>query len=349
MATALVLGGSGQVGQAVVPALLGDGWDVRVLCRGTGDHIAHVRAWGAQPVAGDRRDDGVLDRAIGSGVDVLVDAIGYDDRDAAALLAHRDRIGAVVVISSAAVYADPAGRSFETDEFPVLPVPVPESGRTVAPGRDSYAAGKVALERAWLADDTVPTTVLRPGAIHGPGCIQPREWLFVKRALDGRDVRVLAYGGESRFHTTSTVVLAELVRLAAAAPGSRVLNAADPVALTVAEIGAAVHAVMGHDARTVTLTGGPHGDVGRTPWSVPSPVVLDLSAAERELGYVAPGGYEQTMPAAVEWLVDRAARGPWREAFGGFARMEAGHDLFDYAAEDAYLARAEQATRDGRG
>jgi hypothetical protein len=29
--------------------------------------------------------------------------------------------------------------------------------------------------------------------------------------------------------------------------------------------------------------------------------------------------------------------------------MEAGHDLFDYAAEDAYLARAEQATRDGRG
>jgi hypothetical protein len=33
-----------------------------VLCRGTADHIAHVRAWGAQPVAGDRRDDGVLER-----------------------------------------------------------------------------------------------------------------------------------------------------------------------------------------------------------------------------------------------------------------------------------------------
>ena len=348
MATALVLGGSGQIGRAAVPALLDDGWDVRVLCRGTGDHVAEVRSWGAQPVVGDRRDDGALDRAIGSGVDVLVDAIGYDDRDADALLAHRDRIGAAVVISSAAVYADAAGRSFETDEFPVLPVPVPESGRTVPPGRESYAAGKVALERAWLADDSVPTTVFRPGAIHGPGCVQPREWLFVKRALDGRDVRVLAYGGGSRFHTTSTVVLADLVRLAAASPASRVLNAADPVALTVAEIGAAVHAVMGHDARTVTLTGGPAGDVGRTPWSVPNPVVLDLSAAERELGYTAPSGYERTVAATVEWLVDRARRGPWREAFPGFARLEAGHDLFDYAAEDDYLARVEQIAPDVR-
>jgi len=106
---------------------------------------------------------------------------------------------------------------------------------------------------------------------------------------------------------------------------------------------------MGHDARTVTLPGGPRGDVGRTPWSVPSPVVLDLTAAERELGYAAPGGYEQTVPAAIEWLVDRASRGPWREAFPGFARMEAGHDLFDYAAEDAYLARAERSMRDVRG
>lgn len=348
MATALVLGGSGQIGRAAVPALLGGGWDVRVLCRGTGDHVAEVRAWGAQPVVGDRGDSRALDRAIGRGVDVVVDAIGYDDRDADALLGRSDRIGAAIVISSAAVYADDSGRSFETDEFPELPVPVPESGRTVAPGRNSYAAGKVALERAWLTDDTVPTTVLRPGAIHGPGCIQPREWLFVKRALDGRDVRVLAYGGTSRFHTTSTAVLAELIRLAAATPGSRVLNAADPVALTVAEIGAAVHAVMGHDARTVTLTGGPHGDVGRTPWSVPNPVVLDLTGAERELGYVAPGGYEQTMPAAVEWLVDRASRSPWREAFPGFARMEAGHDLFDYAAEDDYLARFRPAAPDGR-
>jgi hypothetical protein len=48
-------------------------------------------------------------------------------------------------------------------------------------------------------------------------------------------------------------------------------------------------------------------------------------------------------------LVASAARGPWREAFPGFACMEAGHDLFDYAAEDAYLARAERSTSAGPG
>ena len=37
MATALVIGGSGQIGRAVVPALLEDGWDVRVLARHPAD------------------------------------------------------------------------------------------------------------------------------------------------------------------------------------------------------------------------------------------------------------------------------------------------------------------------
>ena len=134
-------------------------------------------------------------------------------------------------------------------------MPVDEDQPTVAPGRDTYATGKVALEQAWAASD-VPTTILRPGAIHGPGCRQPREWTFVKRALDGRDVRVLAYDGESRFHTTATAVLGELVRLAAARPGDRVLNAADPRALTVAEIAAAVDAVMGVDRRATSCVPG---------------------------------------------------------------------------------------------
>src|SRR3954454_6515673 len=103
MATALVLGGSGQIGRACVPALLGDGWDVRVLCRGSGGHEAEVRSWGAEPVLGDRSDGDALDRALAGGVDVLVDTIGYDDRHAAALLERADRIGSAVVVSSAAV------------------------------------------------------------------------------------------------------------------------------------------------------------------------------------------------------------------------------------------------------
>ena len=331
MATALVIGGGGQIGRAAVPALLADGWDVRVLAR-------HAPALdGVEVVLGDRADGDALDRALGTGVDALVDVVAYDDRQAEPLLARRDRIGSAVVVSSAAVYLDEHGSGFETEVFGTFPVPVGESQPTVDPGRDSYATGKVALENAWLASE-VPTTVLRPGAIHGPGCRQPREWTFVKRVLDGRDVRILAYDGESRFHTTSTAVLGELVRLAVARPGDRVLNAADPEALTVAQIAQTIDAVMGVTSRLVRMPGAPSKDVGLTPWAVPGPLVLDMRSAGRELGYVAPGGYEQTVGACVEWLVEEAARTDWREAFPGFARMEAMGDFFAYDAEDEFLS-----------
>ena len=312
MATALVIGGTGQIGRTVLPALLGDGWDVRVLAR----HAADVD--GAEVVVGDRSDPEALDRALGRGVDVLVDVVAFDDRQAEPLLARADRIGSAVVVSSAAVYVDETGNGFETDDFAHFPVPVDEDQPTVPPGRETYATGKVALEQAW-ASSPVPTTILRPGAIHGAGCRQPREWLFVKRALDGRDVRVLAYDGESRFHTTATAVLAELVRLAAGRPGDRVLNAADPRALTVAEISTAIDAAMGVSPAYVMLPGAPAGDLGSTPWTVPHPVVLGMTRARAELGYVAPGRYEDTVRSCVDWLVDAASRSDWREAFPGFA------------------------------
>ena len=333
MATALVIGGSGQIGRAVVPALLGDGWDVRVLAR----HPADVG--GARLVLGDRGDPDALDDALAGGVDVLVDVVAYDDRQAAPLIERADRVGSAVVVSSAAVYVDAAGQGFESDDLGAFPVPIGEDQPTVAPGRGTYATGKVALEQAWAASD-VPTTVLRPGAIHGPGCVQPREWTFVKRVLDGRDVRVLAYDGASRFHTTATAVLGELVRLAAHRPADRVLNAADPEALTVAQISAAVDAAMGARSRVVTVPGDPVDGVGLTPWSVPRPVVLDMTRAADELGYVAPGTYQETVGACVDWLVRTAAAQEWREAFPGFVRMEAMGDFFPYAAEDAFLARS---------
>lgn len=343
MATALVIGGSGQIGRAAVAALVADGWDVRVLTRDGERHGSLVRSWGAEPVVGDRRVPDTLARALRGGVDVLVDVVAFDDRDAEGVLAHRDLVGSAVVVSSAAVYVDAVGDGFETERFGTYPDPIGEDQPTVAPGRGGYAAGKVALEQAWLAAADVPATVLRPGAVHGPGCVQPREWLFVKQALDGRRVRVLSYDGSSRFQTTSTAVIGELVRRAAARPGRRVLNAADPRALTVAEIADAVGAHLGHAPRTVTFAGPPVGPVGATPWSVPGPVVLDGTRAADELGCTDLPGYRASVGAAIDDLLAVASRvEDWREAFGGFARMEAAMGPFlDYAAEDAWLATHE--------
>ncbi|WP_455359573.1 NAD-dependent epimerase/dehydratase family protein [Streptomyces sp. SYSU K21746] len=344
--TAFVLGATGQVGRAAVRALTADGWDVRAASRRGGRDAS----WPAEvrTVRLDRDENGALAAALdeaGGGVDVLVDMIAFGQDHARQLAGLADRIGSAVVLSSGAVYEDDHGRGFDTqsepDGSPRYPVPIPETQRTVAPGEATYSTRKVRLERELLAaGERLPVTMLRAGAIHGPYCRTPRELFFVKRVLDGRRTRVLAYGGSSRFHPVHTSNVAELIRLAARKPGSRVLNSGDPEAPTVAEIGAAIDEVMGWECETVLVPGAPPvGTVGSSPWTLEHPVVYDMSAAERELGYKPVTGYAASLPATIEWLSAQLRGRDWREAFPKMARAYDPHgDLFGYAEEDAWLA-----------
>ncbi|MFD9790065.1 NAD-dependent epimerase/dehydratase family protein [Streptomyces sp. NPDC059070] len=336
--TAFVVGAMGQIGRAAVRALAEDGWEVRAASRGGGSDPGWPQ--GVRPLALDRDEDGALAAALGDGCDVLVDMVAYDGGHARQLAALADRIGSAVVISSGAVYQDERGRSFDTqsepDGSPRYPLPIPESLATVAPGEETYGTRKIALEQGLLGS-ALPSTLLRAGAVHGPYCRSPREVFFVKRALDRRPVRVLAYGGASRFHPVHAANVAELIRLAALRPGSRVLNAGDPQAPTVAEIGAAIDEVLGVRAETVVFDGAPaEGTLGLTPWSAPHSIVYDMSAAGRELGYRPVTGYAESLPATVGWIAQRLRDTTgWREAFPAMSKYP---DLFDYAAEDAWLA-----------
>ncbi|MFI2781373.1 NAD-dependent epimerase/dehydratase family protein [Streptomyces sp. ALB3] len=337
---ACVLGATGQIGRAAVRALAGDGWEVTAASRGGGRDAG----WGedVRAVVLDREEEGALAAVIGDGYDVLVDMVAFGRAHAAQLTGLTGRIGSAVVISSGAVYEDGRGRSFDTqgepDGFPEYPVPIPETQRTVAPGDATYGTRKVALEHELLAGgDALPVTLLRAGAVHGEHCRTPRELYFVKRLVDGRRRRVLAYDGASRFHPVHVSNLAELIRLAARRPGSRVLNAGDPQAPTVAEIGAAVDGVLGLETETFLVPGPPpEGHVGETPWTGAHPVVYDMSAAERELGYRPVTGYAQSLPRTVEWLTAQLDGRDWRQAFPKMVRSY-GESLFDYAAEDVWL------------
>ncbi|WP_405777090.1 NAD-dependent epimerase/dehydratase family protein [Streptomyces sp. NBC_01538] len=336
----MVIGATGQIGRVAVGALARDGWEVTAVSRGggrDGDWPDEVRV-----AAADRADDAALGAAVGDGCDVLVDMVAYGPEHARQLAGLAGRVGSAVVISSLSVYEDDKGRNFDTQEepdgFPEYPVPTPEEQRTVRPGESSYSTRKAGLERELLAlGDQLPATLLRAGAIHGPYCRSPRELYFVKRNLDGRRRRVLAYGGGSRFHPASVHNIAELIRLAAARPGSRALNAVDPEAPTVAEIAGAIDSVMGVEVETVLVDGPPPvPTVGDTPWSTPVPVVCDMSAAERELGYRPVVTYAQSLPETVAWIEGHLAGRDWREAYPKM--YETYGDLFDYAAEDAWSA-----------
>jgi nucleoside-diphosphate-sugar epimerase len=337
---AAVIGATGQVGRATVARLTEHGWSVTAIQRGNRAEPALWAERGVEVRAADRDDTDQLRTALAGGADLVVDTVAYDGSHAQQLIDLATDIGSIVVISTAGVYTDAAGRSFpgRPDGLPEFPVPIREDQPTVSPAPGGYHTAKAELEQALLSVAPVPVTVLRPGAIHGPGSGSPREWWPLMRALDRRSTIPLAFAGRSRFHTSSAANLAELIRLAAERPASRVLNAADPEAEDVATIVRLVCATAEHQPDIVTFDGWPpDSGAGSSPWSVPVPFVLDMSAAERELGYQPLVGYGEAVVDTCGWLREVTAGRPWQEALPEIPQLY-GDRFGDYDAEDELLA-----------
>jgi len=331
---AFLLGGSGQTGRALIPRLRERGWEVVVGSRGEREipsDVEHVRV--------DRADESALRAALGKGADVLVDFVAFERQHAEQLLTLGGLVGSLVVLSSASVYTDNEGRTFDEaktpDQFPDYPVPIRERAQpTVRPGDATYSTKKAAIEQLLLGQDAVPATLIRAGAIYGPGG-SVREWYFVKRVLDGRRYVMLGNRGQSRFHPVSTDNLAELIWLAAERPGRRTLNAGDPGPPTLLEISRAVAAALDHEWTEVLLP--TLAEPCETPWSGPKPVVLDMSEAAFEVGYRPVTTYERAVRATCAWLVEATKERPWQELMPRMAEYM--QDSFEYSAEDELLRR----------
>ncbi|MGA4837929.1 NAD-dependent epimerase/dehydratase family protein [Streptomyces sp. G45] len=340
MSRALILGGTGLIGRAVARRLLSAGWTVDVTGRNPSRMPPEIAAMGARFVAADRSDEGQLRAALGSGADLLVDCVCYTAADARLLLPLAQHASSTALISSRAVYADADGNHSNSDVPPHFEGPVRESQPTVAPGdmdyrsREGYGANKAAAEQVAL-DSGLPITVVRPSRVHGVGASRPREWVFVKRALDRRGVVLLTRRGTGVVHPTAAANIAALIGTVAERPGTRILNCADPDAPSALEISRVIARLLGHTWDEVLLDETAPDTLGRTPWDSPHPVVLDTSAAEA-LGYRPVGDYATTVAAAVDWLANAARTG------GDTGVLPRSDDpyfsrFFDYAAEDAFV------------
>ncbi len=201
--------------------------------------------------------------------------------------------------------------------------------------REGYGRNKVAAEQV-LLDSGLPVTVLRPSKIHGEAARPPREWIFVKRVLDHREVVLLAHRGAGVDHPSAASNIAALVETVALSPGRRILNSADPDAPSGLEIARTVARYLGHEWAEILLEDDADPALGWHPWDRKYPVVLDATAAV-ELGYRPVGDYAATVPGVIDWLIS-AAHGT------GAAQLPAGFgdeyfaNRFDYGREDASLA-----------
>ena len=338
----IVLGGTGQVGRAIAVRLAGEGWHVVCSGRSRARFPAELRDARVEFAESDRYDADDLQQLLTPGADVVVDCVGYTAGHSRMLFPFQAGIGSVVFISSKAVYVDSRGRHSNSDEPPDFGAPVTEEQPTLAPAdadyqlRKGYGASKVAAEQILLGSD-LPVSILRPSRVHGAGAARPREWVFVKRVLDGRTHVLLARGGRGVNHPTAAVNLAALVAFCAARPGTRVLNSADPDAPDGLAISRLIARHLGHVWTEILLDDTAPAGLGAHPWDTLPPFVLDTSAAQR-LGYVPAGSYADTVTAEIDRLMQAARSG----VSGAVPPADDPYfaSFFDYDREDAWIAGA---------
>lgn len=333
MARSVAIIGAGQIGFAAECEFAFHGWEVSVHARSKPrwEMWEHTRY--APYVTG-------VDEA--PRADIVLDTIAYDEDDVARYDAKG--IGRLIVVSSASVYRDAEGRTLDEateNGFPRFDGPITEDQPTVEPGIETYSTRKVRMENMARTRFGERATILRPCAIIGEHSRHPREWWFVKRMLDGRTLIPLAFEGRSRFQTTTARDIGNFAEEVATSGWGGTFNIGTEDAPSVLEIGHRIAAQLGSNVEFVPFEGPPVGNVGRTPWSVSKPfVVSSLRSRQAGDGFgeitgigMEYGGFDVEAP--IRWLADLNPA-DWRTAFPHLAAYP--WDLFDYEAEDRFLA-----------
>ncbi|MCD9622949.1 NAD(P)H-binding protein [Rhabdothermincola salaria] len=325
----LVIGGTGPTGIPIVAGLVERGHTVTILHRGTHeraetpDSVEHIHA--------DPYDADSLTAALqGRTFDVGLAMYGRLRRVAEVT---RGRVGRFLSVGGVPALrgwmnpflADPAG----------TPVPLSDTAPTVAHPDEDEKGFRVARTEEHVFEQHPDAAHFRYPYAYGPYQVVPREWMVVRRILDGRRRIIVADGGLTLHHHGYTENLAHAVLLGVDHPeaaSGQIFNCGDDEVLSVAQVIELCAAALDHELEVVSLPfelAVPARPLVMQP--LPTHRVLDTSTLRDRLGYHDVVPAREAVGRTARWLAAN------RPEPGGMEEVIL-TDPFDYDAEDRLLA-----------
>jgi nucleoside-diphosphate-sugar epimerase len=324
---ALVVGGTGPTGIPLVRGLVDRGYEVTIAHRGqheraeTPANVVHLHH---DPYT----DDGLRTVFDGATYDVVVAMYGRLRRIAEFAAGRCEQFVSVGGVPAYRGWMNPflAGG---------VAIPVAEDAPTAGiEDGDEKGYRIVRTEEAVFAH--------HPGAAHfrypyvyGPYQLAPREWLIVRRVLDGRDRIIVADEGLTLHHHGYTENLAHALLLAIDRPDAaagKIFNCGDEEVLSIRHVVEIVAGALDHPLELVSM---PYDLAlpARPLLTQPQPThrVLDLTRVRHDLGYHDVVPARRALAHTARWLAEHPCEP------GGMEEMVL-TDPFDYAAEDALIA-----------
>ena len=302
----LVIGATGHVGGYLVPSLVRAGHDVAAMSRGKQHLYREDDAWDAvETIRIDREaaeaDGSFVDAVLAARPDVVIDMVCFEPESAETLVAGlAGRVGRLVSCGTIWVHG------------PTHAAPTRESDERRPYGE--YGTKKAAVERIVLGSD-VPSVVLHPGHISGPGWpvinpvgnLDPAVW---RPLADGRPIAVPNDGVATMHHVHAADVAAAFeAALTRDAVVGESFHVVSEQALSTRGLAEAAAGWFGQtaDVRPVTWeefnaqTTSEHAAASRE--HLQRSHVMSIEKATSLLGYAPTYTSEQAVHEAVDWLI----------------------------------------------
>ncbi|NUR09151.1 MAG: NAD-dependent epimerase/dehydratase family protein [Nocardioidaceae bacterium] len=306
----VVIGATGHIGSYLVPDLVRAGHDVVAISRGTREPYHDDTAWQrVERVTADRdaedRDGSFGRRVADLRADAVVDLVCFTPESATVLVEALRGTGSFLV-HCGTIWVHGPGTT----------VPVGEDDARDAFG--DYGTGKAAIERLLLTESRaggLPSTVLHPGHISGPGWdvinpagnLDPDVW---RRLAAGEEV-LLPHLGLETLHHVHAADVAQAFALALAHPDRAVgesFHVVSPAALTLRGYAEAAASWFGQRPRLTFVPweefaehSGPE-HAGATWEHIARSPSASIDRARARLGYAPAYTSLQTTREAVAWL-----------------------------------------------